>query len=403
MLTPRQRRRRRQRLVPSGAPLERAERVLPYPKFMQSYKLDRGSMLRLAPLPQLSYELDQGSRDVIEQPGWASEMLSRIAKLECVEPHVAPADVLHAAAIIQRKFRVFRFRRQMTEKWNVLCSFRYMVEHYAALTIQTALIRPYLATREVARIRHAWRTHNAIQIQRLARKHLAINIAKRMHAKSLMQLIKEIIPGGKMSRLLLATEGHHHQLSAFSPTEAAKLGKLLRTLLDQPRDMQWSRILAGRSFIYYIANRNKMRQKILAERRRVALQLGTHALEVTKAERLVRTETGKKAMALRSEIEKSRRSAARRAEREKRERKWREDERVAQKHRLRKQLQDAAAAVSSVCLDQALYLVGTLVNDSKKRTNRRLSISPKDLKSKAPNEMTYLELAREIVTLKAIN
>ena len=376
------RRRRRPRRSAAVAPLERAERILPYPKFMRFTKLDRrGAAVRLSPLPN---PLDGGVAGP-DHPGWASELLKCIGQLGCVDPRAAPADVLQAAMIIQRKYRTFVFRRDTTEKWNVLCSFRFMVEHFAALRLQTALARPWLARRLVASRRHAWHTRNSTMIQCLARQHLAINKVKRIRAKRVMLQLKGIVPGGKMSRLLLTAE----EPASFSKAEAERLSLILRTILQPPNTMPWTTLVCGSSFIDYLAQRNEKRRLILAERRRVALQVGKDALNITEVQRLAAAETGKKAAALRSEISRSREAAETRAQREEREIMWREDQRVVRRFRLLEQLQDVATAVSSVCLDQALYLVGSAKKRRHNHDYQTNRLSPGKMTSNA--EMTYLE------------
>ena len=369
----------------AAAPLERAERVLPYPKFMHFDRPDRrGAAYRLAPLPApaLNPALDYCQ----DHPGWASELLKRIGELSCIDPRTAPADVLHAAMTIQRKFRMFVFRGVATEKWNVLCSFRYMVEHFAVLRIQSALVRPALARRQVARHRRKWHTRNAMTIQRLVRQHLAVNKVKHIRAKRVMLRLKGIVPGGKMSCLLLAAD-ELSKSALFSRQEAERLSALLRTVLQRPKDMPWTTLVRGSSFVDYLAQRNEKRRQIMAERRRVALQVGRGVLHATEAERLASAEAGKKASALRAEIARNRRLTEIQAQREERERIWRDDQRVARKFRLREQLRDVAAAVSRVCLDQALYLVGTVA----KKPHRHRHDNHPTTKMTSNAEMTYLE------------
>ena len=96
-----------------------------------------------------------------------------------------------------------------------------------------------------------------------------------------------------------------------------------------------------------------------------------------------------RAAALRSEISRSREAAETRAQREEREIMWREDQRVVRRFRLLEQLQDVATAVSSVCLDQALYLVGSAKKRRHNHDYQTNRLSPGKMTSNA--EMTYLE------------
>ena len=100
----------------------------------------------------------------------------------------------------------------------------------------------------------------------------------------------------------------------------------------------------------------------------------------------MRVEAGKKAIALRSEIAQSRVLAEREAEREERERMWREDQRVVWKHRARKRFHEFAVAVTQVCLDQSLYLVSNAGGNSRRRKKEPSPIK----RAIGPNELTYL-------------
>ena len=403
-------RRRGRQINHARSPLERAEHILPYPKFMRFQKEPRGSAYQIAPLPSL---VEIQLETVVQQKhqiGWMSEVLRIISEIKCISASTPPAKVISSAMTIQRRVRLINFKRKMTEKWNILVSFRYMVEHFAALKLQ-CFIRQAHARRKVDRMRYLWHASNAVKIQCLARKHLAVNMCKSMRAKNLMKQIKKLIPGGKMSRLLLMGHPHFSPVS-FSSEEAQRLQGILVSILQPPKDIVWLELLQGRRWVNALIERNTKRKLILQERHRLAKALGTAAVKFTEDQRLLRAETGKKVLALRSEIELNRTRSKMKAEREEREglwrreqqeakalmekleiRKqrerqereimWREDQRMAKKNRLRKQLHDVASAVASVSCDQAMYLAGSVRKRSDTRSTERHSPS-------GPNEMTYL-------------
>lgn len=365
----------------AGSPLERAERVLAYPKFMMFEKEPRGSAYQLAPLPSSTEIQLQAAVKQDQQLGWISEILRLISEIKCISASTPPAKVIFSAMIIQRKFRVIRFKRKMTEKWNVLVSFRYMVEHFAALKIQ-CFVRKTLARWKVNHIRFLWHQSNAVKLQCLARQHLAINRCKRLHAKNLMVDLKTLIPGGKISRILIMGQPHMSQVS-FSNDDTKRLQAILFSIFERPKDIVWSELLQNRKVVSGLIERNRKRKLILQERHRVAKSLGNSALKFIEEQRLVRAETGKKVLALRYEIEENRKLARERTEREEREIMWREDQRMARKNRLRTQLHDVASAIASVTCDQAIYLVGNCPKRSKNSNFER------NLPT-GPNEMTYL-------------
>jgi hypothetical protein len=197
-----QRRRRKKKPI-LLSPLEKAEAIIPYPSLNNPFpqpdfrapytKQIKRRKNSLKPINIYTHPSNNQSNGT-----WAIDIVRIVYDLQLTKGIMSS---VFAAEIVQKTYRLRRWKMQMKKKFQILVHHRKMWEHKKSITIQ-CMIRKKQATNKVKRKRFQYHTEMSKKIQTLGRWFNRNQKEKKYLRTKVLQLIATLIPSGRVSTLL---------------------------------------------------------------------------------------------------------------------------------------------------------------------------------------------------------